>query len=224
MNSTEHHRRERRKGCHSIAAQRARMASRQGRNHLIVILIFMWAILSGPFRSPPVSQPDRGPSCPPPSSGHAEGGDWPVTDYERGMGGDLLLRPRSAAASGTGRYRSRPSLSRLMADLRRPAARKDAALVLLAQIADPVTRAWADERIAKGEINRLSVWVQPASTAEIVLAAWRGEADAALADAEAAVAPPSPDRGSLLDVARLLETIAGVETVTSSGPKPPDRH
>lgn len=221
MNSTEHHRRERRKGCHAIAAQRARMARRQGRNRLIVMLIFVWAILSGPFRSPPASQPDRGPSCPPPSSGHAEGGDWPVTDYERGMGGDLLLPPRSTAASGTGRYRSQPSLAKLMSDLRRPAAREDAALVLLARIVDPVIREWVAARIAKDEINRLSIWVQPGRTEATIMAAWRGEADAALDDAASDTASLSPDRGSLLNVARLLETLAGAETATATGPKPP---
>lgn len=83
------------------------------------------------------------------------------------------------------------------------------------------TRAWAAERIAKGEINRLSIWIRPGRPEEVVCAAWRGEADAALADEQAAVASPSPDRGSLLDVARLLEALAGTETVTSSGPKPP---
>lgn len=217
MNTIEQHRR--RKGCHAIAAQRARMARRQGRNRLIVMLVFLWAILSGPFRSLPVSQSDRGPSSPLPSSGHAEGGDWPVTDYERGAGGHFMRR---RLPSGTGRYRSRPSLVKLMADLRRPAARRDAAAALEARIADPVIREWIAARIAKDEINRLSIWVQLGRPEANVIDAWRGEADAALDEATVDTTSPSPDRGSLLQAAKLLETLAGTETTAAVGPKMPD--
>lgn len=207
MNTTERHRRDRRKGCHAVAMHRVRMARRQGRGRLVVFLIFLWAILSGPFPSP------RPPS-------RAKDEEWPITDYERGLGGDLLLRPRPAA-SRTERYRSRPSFARLMADLRRPAARKDAALVLLARITDPVARAWVAERIAKGEINRLSIWTRPGRSEETIMAAWRGEADAALTEAASGAGAVTPDRGSLLEVARLLEALAGTETVTATGPKRP---
>lgn len=106
-----------------------------------------------------------------------------------------------------------------MADLRRPAARKDAAAALEAQIADPVTLAWVRERIAKDEINRLSIWVQPGRAEETVMAAWRSEADAALSEAEAKLGTVAPDRGGLLQVAKFLEELAGTETITSSGPK-----
>lgn len=211
-----------RKNCHAIASLRARHARRQGRSRTIAMLVFVWAFLSGPFRLPAVaSQLARGPSFPPSPSG--EGGkddDWPVTDYERGVGGHLM-QPRPVTASGTERYRSRPSLSKLMADLRRAAARKDAAAALEARIADPIIREWIAARIAKDEINRLSIWVQPGRAEKTVMAAWRDEADAALAEEQAAVASRSPDRGSLLDVAKLLETLAGAEAVTASGPKPP---
>lgn len=220
MTTTERRRRDRRNKCHAIASQRARHVRRQGRSRTIAMLVFVWAFLSGPFRLTVVaSQPARGPSFPPSPSGRGKDDNWPVTDYERGAGGHLM-RPRPVAASGTGRYRSRPSLSKLMADLRRPAARKDAAAALEARIADPVIREWIAARIAKDEINRLSIWVQPGWTEETVMAAWRGEADAALAEEQAAVASPSPDRGSLLDVAKLLETLAGAEAVAASGPKP----
>jgi hypothetical protein len=131
------------------------------------------------------------------------------------------MRPRHATVSGTVRYRSRPSLSRLMADLRRPAARKDAAAALEARIADPAIRAWVAERVADNEINRLSIWVRPGRSEDTILAAWRGEADAALAEAEATIASPRTDRDSLMQVAKLLETLAGAETATSKGPKGP---
>lgn len=213
-------RRERRKGCYAVAVQRARMTRRCGHGRLVALLICLWALMSGPFRSRTVaSLPAGGPFFPPSPSGSAESEDWSVTDYERGIGGHLI-RPRPAA-SGTGRYRSRPSLTKLMADLRRPAARKDAAAALEARIADPVIRAWVAARIDKDEINRLSIWVQPGRSETNVIAAWRGEANAALDEAASNTASPSPDRGSLLDVAKLLESLAGAETVTSSGPKPP---
>jgi hypothetical protein len=211
MISTERHRKARRKPCHAIAAQRARMARKQGRSRLIAILIFLWAILSGPFRPRLVSGP--------PSSHETDGADWPITDYERGLGGDTFLRPRRAA--GVGRYRSRPSLSRLMTDLRHPAARKDAAAALEARVADPVTLEWIRERIAQDDISRLAIWVRPGKTEGTVMAAWRGEADAALLDVAPDDAATSPDRSSLLQVAKLLESIAGTESPTLSGPKRP---
>jgi hypothetical protein len=129
------------------------------------------------------------------------------------------MHPRHARVSGTERYRSRPSLSHLMGDLRRPAARKDAAAALEACIADPVIRAWVAERIAKDEINRLSIWVSVGRSEEAILAAWRGEADAALAEAEANLASPRTDRDSLMQAAKLLETLAGTETVIPTVPK-----
>lgn len=199
-----------RKGCHAIAKQRARHARKQGRSHAIVLMIFLWALLSGPFRTPSVAfLPDRGTSPLPPLPRRAEDNDWPITEYERGAGG-YIMRPRSGVIARTGRYRSRPSLSRLMTDLHRPAARKDATAALKARITDPVIRAWVTERIAKEEFNRLSIWVRPGRTEEAVMAAWHDEAEIALADAEEANLV-SPDKASLMHVAKLLETIAGTE-------------
>lgn len=142
---------------------------------------------------------------------------WSPREAKSQMG-SVIHRARDAAA---GKTVSRPTLAKLMADLRRPAAREDAAHALLTRISDPVTRTWAVERIAKNEINRMSIWVRPGRSETDTLAIWRDEADAALADEQAAAASPSPDRGSLLDVAKLLETLAGTETVTSTGPKRP---
>lgn len=208
------HDRKRRKGCHAIARQRARHARKRGRSHAIVLLIFLWALLSGPFRTPSVAVlPDRGAAPVPLQPVGAKSDDWPVTEYERG-GGGYVMRSRPAAVSRTGRYRSWPSLSRLMADLHRPAARKDAAAALEARIVDPFVRAWVADRIANDEINRLSIWVQSGRAEETVFAAWRGEADAALAEAASDIISPTPDRNSLLQAARLLETLAGTETTS----------
>ena len=113
-------RRERRKGCYAIARQRARLARREGRSRLVVLLIFVWAILTGPFPPCPVAPlPGRNSSLLPRPSGSPKGEDWPITEYERGAGAHIM-RPRHAAASGTVRYRSRPSLQRLMTDLPPP--------------------------------------------------------------------------------------------------------
>lgn len=210
MNRTERHRRNRRKSCYAVASHRARMARRQGRSHLIALVLFLWAILSGPFRPLLVSGP--------PSSDDTDGADWPITDYERGLGGETFLRPRRAL--GVGRYRSRPSLARLIADLRRPAARKDAVVELVARITDPTIRAWVVERIDKDEINRLSVWARPGCSEETTMAAWRGEALAALADA-APDASATPDTRTLLQVAKLLENLAGTDTGAPQGAMKP---
>lgn len=213
------HRRARRRGCYAVASRRARQARQNGKSRLLVAMIFIWALLTGPFPPWPAARLPGGP-CPmarPPGS--PEGEDWPISVYERG--GGPIMRPRRAASSGATRYRTRPTLWRLMADLRRPAARKDAAAALEVRIDDPIARAWALDRIAKDEINRLSIWVQPDREEKSIMAAWRGEADAALAEAEAKAATPTPDRGSLLQVAKLLETLAETDSVTATGPKRP---
>lgn len=220
LHAQEHHS-ARRKGCYAIARQRARQARRNGKNRLLIALIFAWALLTGPFPSWPAARlPGCGPVPKARLPGSPEVEDWPITEYERGGGGQIVRAQR--AASRTARYRTRPTLWRLMTDLRRPAARKDAAAELGIRIDDPITRAWAQDRIAKDEINRLSIWVQPGRADETVMAAWQGEAAAALVEAEANIASPTPDRGSLLQVAKLLETLAGVDTVTWEGPKGPN--
>lgn len=112
-----------------------------------------------------------------------------------------------------------------MADLRRPAARADAAAALAPRISDPAVRAWAAERIENEEINRLAIWVRPGRSEEFVLAAWQEEAEAALAEKTASGKGTdiAPDRSDMLRVARLLETLAGTETAKSDGPRPPCR-
>jgi hypothetical protein len=210
----------RRKGCLRAARHRAKLSRRAGRGRTVALLVFLWAFLTGPFRWPsPLAvssyRTDRSPSW------SVNGGEnWPVTVYERG-GGTSLARPRLPPAKG--RYRTRPAMSRLMVDLRRPAARRDAAEALATRVQDPVTRAWIASLIASGEINRLSIWVRPGSTEETVISAWRRDAVAALEEAVPDNVAAYPDNGSLLAVAKLLEHLAGTETEGASarGMKPP---
>lgn len=210
--TTETRKKDRRRGCYSVAVRRAWQARRRGLNPVIVVMAFIWAFVSAPFGEAVLPAPVTR------SRGYEQRSpeDWPVTDYERGHPGPFKHRP----SSGGARYRSRPSMQRLMADLRRPAARADAAAALAQRLADPSVRAWAAERIAEDEINRLSIWVRPGRSEEAILAAWQCEAEADLAE-KAAVKDydQNPEPAEMCRVARLLKALAGTETVTSDGPK-----
>lgn len=214
--TTDRRTNKRRKGCYEVAMRRARRARRRGLNPVLIWLLFVWAFLSAPLG--PGVLPRRAPG---PANGQASQADWPVTDYERGHPGPFRRR---STPSGS-RYRVRPSLQRLMADLRRPAARVDAAAALALRISDTAVRTWAAERIDKEEINRLAIWVRPGQSEEAVLAAWQEETEAALAEKAASGkgADIAPDRADMLRVARLLETLAGTETATADGPRRPGR-
>lgn len=176
-------RRKRRNGkCWAAAKARARQARHRGMSPVLIWLLFVWWVLSGPVRGLPV-RVLRG-SQPQPANRKFEERpcDWPVSDYERGAPGHL--RPRRA---GGGRYSTRPSLMRLMKDLRRPAARTEAASVLLARIPEADVREWVKERLAEDEISRLSVRVRAGWPEEDIFAAWRADMqrDAELSDDEA---------------------------------------
>lgn len=209
----ETRKKDRRRGCYSAAVRRAQRARRTGVNPVLVWLLFLWALLSAPFGRAVLPAPVPRPRerC------QASPEEWLISDYERGHPGPFKRRP----SSGGARYRSRPSMQRLMADLRRPAARADAAAALAQRIADPSVRAWAAERIAEDEINRLSIWVRPGRSEQAILAVWQEEAEAALA--EEAVSGKgtdiAPDRADMLRVAKLLETLAGTETAGTEGPR-----
>lgn len=204
--------RKHRKGCYAVAMRRARRARRRGLNPVLAWLLFVWAFLAAPFGLGIL--PRRAPQS---GNGQVSLDDWPVTDYERGHPGPFRRRASSSAS----RYRVRPSLQQLMADLRRPAARADAAAALALRISDPAVRTWAAGRIDEGEINRLAIWVRPGRPEQFVLAVWKEEAEAALAEKAASGKGTdiAPDRADMLRVARLLETLAGTETVTSDGPR-----
>lgn len=214
--TTDRRTKKRRKDCCGVAMRRARRARQKGFNPVLVWLLFMGAFLSAPFGLRALLR--RVPEYP---NGHASPDDWPVTDYERGHSGPFKRR---SSPNGS-RYRSRPSMQRLMADLRRPAARADAATALALRISEPAVRTWAAERIDKEEINRLAIWVRPGRSEEGILAAWQEEAEAALAEKAEPTkgTDAAPDRTDMLRVAKLLEVLAGTETVTSEGPKRPGR-
>lgn len=203
----------RRRGCYEVATRRARRARRRGLNPVLFWLLFVWAFLAALFGPGVLSRRALGADN---GSGKASPDDWPVTDYERGHPGPFR-RPSSPSGS---RYRVRPSLQRLMADLRRPAARVDAAAALALRIPDPAVRTWVAERIDKAEINRLAIWVRPGRSEEAVLAAWQYETEAALAEKAASGngTDGAPNRTDML-----LETLAETETDTAAGPKRPGR-
>lgn len=204
---------ESRRGCYEVARRRAQQARRRGLNPVLVALAFAWAFLSAPFGRALLPTPALRPK-----GRQASPESWPVTDYERGHPGPFRRR---SSASGN-RYRGRPSMQRLMADLRRPAARADAAAALALRIPDPAVRKWAAERIVKDEINRLSIWARPGRSEEAILAAWQWETEAEEADKVSAKdSDSSPDAADMRRVAKLLELLAGTETVTSGGPKGP---
>lgn len=165
----------RRKSCYAIARRRAVRTHREGRHGLIVFLVFLWALFSAPFvRLPVAALPRPNPLRPtrPPRPRYDASAALP-----HGHGVDApTLRPSYAFK---GRYRTRPGLAKLIADLRRRAARKDAAAELLPRVADPVARAWAAERIVEDDITALAAHVRRGHPEEITFAAWRTQADAA---------------------------------------------
>lgn len=171
----------RRKNCHAIAKARARQARRKGSNPFLVALVFVWAFLSSALSTPRVvSPPSRMPVPSDPGADQAAPDERPMNDYERGLAGPFRHRPNHMR-----RYSARPSMARLMADLRRPAARADAAAALAVRITDPAVRAWVATKIADHEFNRLSIYVRPGRDDETILAAWRGEVDAEIEEKEA---------------------------------------
>lgn len=89
-----------------------------------------------------------------------------------------------------GRYRAMPSMSRLMRDLRRPAAHDAARAVLMARVdSDPDTLSWAAGLVDAGSEWRLALYARSGTSDADVVAAWRAEAraDKEAAEAEAAL-------------------------------------
>ncbi len=115
----------------------------------------------------------------------------PPNEYERGDD----FRTRSASAM-VERYRSRPTLQKLMKDLRRPAARTDARLELEKRISDPTTRLWALAHIDGDELNCLSIYVRPGTSEEDTMAAWHSEAHP-IPDEEDSVGSPPPPQNTI---------------------------
>lgn len=105
------------------------------------------------------------------------------TPRELGVPGPL--RHRSSGRLH-GRYGALPSMSRLLRDLRRPAARAAARAALMARIGgDDVTLAWAVALLDGGDERRLALHARAGVPDAEVIAAWRSEARAEKAAAEA---------------------------------------
>lgn len=195
-------RRRKQRSCWEIACWHARQARRQGMNPVLVALVFLAALLSiMPPLSFPTTAPQRRRSC--------SGEDWPVTDYERGYPGPELKRKGHKGD----RYGARPSMRRLMRDLRRPASRADAEQALLGRLSDADLRIWVSERIANDQINRLSIFVRPGSPDEAVIAGWRSE----LTADQAAEDEAAEEAHVQLEMLRTLAALAGKGSTAMPG-------
>lgn len=187
-------RRHQSRSCWDRAQMRARQARRSGRNPVLVALLFVMALMSIPsFSFAPASARPR--------SGSRE--DWPVSDYERGYSSQKQNAPRNHH----GRYVARPSLLRLMRDLRRPAARADAEKALLGRLADADLRAWISAQVLKDRINKLSIFVRPGIPDETVFASWQAALDADNADKADAAEEATARANVLRAIVSLTSTV-----------------
>lgn len=153
-------RKRRQKHCGEIALSRARQARRQKMHPIRIGWVFIATLLSirSSISSPAMPRLD--------DAGH----DWPISDYERGYS----TSPKSRCE----RYSEQPTMSRLMRDLRRPAARDYAMQFLLARIDDVALRGWVIEQIHEDRINRLAIHVHPGLHDATILASWQAALNA----------------------------------------------
>lgn len=108
-------------------------------------------------------------------------GDLPERPIPRELGvPGPLFRPRTGQLHG--RYGARPSIERIMRDLRRPAARDAALAALLARLGgDLATGVWVQEQADADDLRRLMVSVRPGMSEVAIIEAWRSAAAAELA-------------------------------------------
>ncbi|TDT96714.1 hypothetical protein DFO45_1911 [Azorhizobium sp. AG788] len=112
----------------------------------------------------------------------------PHEPHPRELGVPGPLRPGTRGVMH-GRYRSVPSMSLIMRDLKRPVAHDAARAALMARLgSDPATRKWAAAQIDGDEMRRLALHVRPGRSDVDVMAAWCAEAAAERAASEAEVA------------------------------------
>lgn len=161
-----------RRSCYALARRRALRARREGRHGLVVFLIFVWALFSAPFVQPPIAALPM-PNPPRPQGQCSRSG--PTLGL--GQSDDVDVPAPRPPYAVTGRYKTRPSLVKLMADLRRGAARKDATAELLPRIRDAATREWVAARIAELDITALAIHVRQGRPEETTFAAWQAEAN-----------------------------------------------
>lgn len=137
-------------------------------------LLFVLVLLSPetmkrePVAVPPIMPDDDGVS------------DHPPTAYERGD----PHRWRPKRRPELGRYGgSVPTLARLMKDLRRPSAKRDAADMLMSRLSagNDDVRGWVRQQLDDGNVAALALWVRPGFSEDDIIAAW---SDAARRQAE----------------------------------------
>ncbi len=185
-------RKRKRRGCWRARLARARQARAAARRantgRLLAWLLFLLALLSTPvadFRPAPARTMDRRKLvAAPPLVSDDGGASRPPSPYE--LGAPPSLRPRWSPHAG--RYGgSRPTLARLLRDLRRPAAGQEAADVLMARIptGDAELRDWVQEQLDDGSLTALIMWAQPGIAETDVFACWK-EAARRQAEEEAA--------------------------------------
>lgn len=140
---------------------------------------FMTNIVMLPFRRRSIPSRDPAPEHPTP----------------RELGVPDPLRPRLVGTLH-GRYGARPSMERLMRDLRRPVARDAALAALLARLgSDAATRAWLQAQVDADDLRRVVVYVRPEMSETEIIEAWRSAAAAEAASRERH-APVAPERDS----------------------------
>jgi hypothetical protein len=139
-------------------------------------LMFVLALLSTPQRAllfaPAASTRRRKAVVAPPLSADDGGPERPASLYELGAPG--MLRPRRRPELG--RYGGRrPALARLLKDLSRPAARQEAADMLMARMpaGDNELRDWVQEQLDEDNVSALAQWARLGSTESDVFADWK---------------------------------------------------
>lgn len=193
-------RKRKRRSCWDVRLTRARKARAAARRasagRLLAWLPFVLVLLSIPVYGFPVrpaaSTGKRKPVAAPPLAPDDGGPDRLASAYELGAPG--ALRPRRRP--DLGRYGNRrPALSRLLKDLRRPAAMREAADMLMAKIpaGDAELREWVQEQLDDGSVSALSLWARPGLAEQDVLAHWK-EAARRQAEDEAAALRESLSR------------------------------
>lgn len=163
-----------RRSCWKAARIQAQRRRRPQTGHILFLALVIRELLS-----PPIPRPMffAAPADPEPLR--------PPNEYERGES----FTPRNRPSGG--RYTSRPSLTRLMHDLRRPAACGDARRILEGMIDDVITRRWVAERLDDGEVNRLAIYVRPGLSEEAIFSAWSAEARVPVDDDDGGPPPPA---------------------------------
>lgn len=186
------------RSCTEIATARARHARERVRTsvaplsplraEVLFSVTFLASLMSSlvmlPFRARPALRPQP---------------TYEPTQRELGVPGPL--RPRLNGRLLHGRYRAVPPMSRIMRDLKRPIARDAARAALMARIGNESdTLSWAAGLVDVGAEWRLALHARSGASDADVVAAWRAEARADKAAAEAALKARISDANEVDDV------------------------